>query len=285
MECEVLFLGFGPITHALATNFIAQGHKVIAVTDKAYYRGTGDEFSLESFQRMNWKDTLSSQINAEATYIGWRQLPQGQKSGKDMISWVKSVNLKTTKVHHLSSASVYSGNQEEFSEIDFNFRLGGKPMNPKQALESLTCEIAHEKNTKFVNYRISNVYGVGLNQGFINESINNLKNNNPIKVFRNLDLVRDYLFLDDLIVALLELRLLDHEDEILNISTGIGITISEVVDLLNDMGSKDLKLLEVEAPKDLKYKSVLSCKKLEEKIHWKPRQLDESLLNSMLKTS
>lgn len=279
MECEVLFLGFGPITHALATKFITQGHRIIVVTDKFTYSDAEKEFPVDSLITINWKDTLSHEINAEATYFGWRQPPEGQGLGKEIISWIKSANLKTGKLHHLSSASVYPGNQEEFSEIDYDFRLGRESLNPKQALEGLVCEIALEKELKFINYRISNVYGAGLDKGFINESIKSLRNNQPVKVYRHLDLVRDYLFMDDLISALLQLRSCEPLDEVLNISTGQGVSISEVINQLRDLGSIDIKLRQADAPEGLKLKSVLSCKKLEEIITWKPRLLNESLLN------
>jgi len=273
LECEVLFLGFGPITRALASKFIAQNHKVIVVTDKSLFNDPEDFFPIGNFQKMNWSDALTEQIDSESTFVGWRKPPQGD----EITSWVKSSNLKTRKLHHLSSASVYEGNKMKFSEIDFDFRKVGEPRNDKQALEKLVGDIGIEKKIKFVNYRISNVYGVGLNHGFINESLNNLKNNIPVKVFSNLDLVRDYLLLDDLISALLQLRLYEPLPEILNISTGEGTLISEVVNQLKDLGSEDLKLQEEDAPVGVKLKSVLSCKKLEEIINWKPKRLDEAL--------
>jgi UDP-glucose 4-epimerase len=65
----------------------------------------------------------------------------------------------------------------------------------------------------------------------------------------------------------------------LNISTGQGVSISEVINQLRDLGSIDIKLRQADAPEGLKLKSVLSCKKLEEIITWKPRRLNESLLN------
>ena len=275
MECEVLFLGFGPITYALASKLIEQNHKVIVVTNKSLLNGPEDHFPIDCFQKMKWSDALTEQIDAESTFIGWRKPPQGD----EIASWVKSLNLKTRKLHHLSSASVYEGSRVKFSELDFDFRKVREPMNDKQALEKLVGNIGIEKEIEFVNYRISNVYGVGLNHGFINESLNNLKNYIPVKVFRNLDLVRDYLFLDDLISALLQLRLHKSLDEIVNISTGQGVSISEVVKKLKDSGIIDLKILEVDAPEGVNLKSVLSCKKLEEIIHWNPKLLDEALKN------
>ena len=277
MECDVLFLGFGPITCALAKRLAASGSRVIVISESSTVRSFHSEFSKDSFQIMNWSDALNEQIYSHSTYIGWQQTPQNRSLGPKIIQWVKSNALRTEKIHHLSSASVYAGEKDLFLESDYNFRKSKDNLNLKQELEGLIIEISHEKQTKFVNYRISNVYGAGLIQGFINESIINLKNNQPIKIYGKLDLVRDYLVIDDLIIALFELRVNESLDESLNISTGYGVAISEIVDCLKALYNDQIRLIEVEPPKELQQRSVLSCQKLEETIFWKPKRLGESL--------
>ena len=141
----------------------------------------------------------------------------------------------------------------------------------------MVLEISSEKQTKFVNYRIANVYGSGLSYGFINESLNKIRDDLPIRIYNRLDLVRDYLLIDDLVAAMLDLRLLEYSDEILNISTGHGVSISEIVALFKSPGIKNIELLEVEVPMKTIFRSVLSCKKLEETISWKPQLLFKAL--------
>ena len=277
LECEVLFLGFGPITHAFAKHLISKGHKVAAVTERSVEREAKSELSSESFTILNWQSAIDQEIISESTYIGWRQSPQNHPLGKDLISWVKSVKLETRKIHHLSSASVYAGKKEFFSESDYDFRADKYDINSKQELERLVLDIGQEKHTRFVNYRISNVYGSGLNQSFINESINNIKNNQPIKKFKQVDLIRDYLFIDDLIKAFFELRLNNFTDEKLNLSSGHGMAISEIVSELQALNSNDLKFIEVEAPRGILSRSVVSCERLKGIIPWKPIRVRESL--------
>jgi len=279
LECEVLLLGFGPITHAFAKSLIAGGHKVIAVSQRPSTSSVGAEFPIDSFRTISWEDVLSQQVSSKSTYIGWRESPQSQRLGVELIDWVKSENLNTGKIHHLSSASVYAGNQESFSEIDFGLSINYEPLNSKQNLEKFIMDLCREKDSKFVNYRISNVYGSGLRQGFINESLNNLKNGEPIRIYKGLDLIRDYILIDDLISGLLELRLHESSDEILNISTGHGVAVSEIIAHLGDLGVNELKLLEMAAPENTILRSVLSCKKLEEIISWKPQGIEETLHN------
>ena len=277
LECDVLLLGFGPITHAFAKNLIGKGYKVVAVTERYVEREVKSELSSDSFVILNWQSAIDQEITSESTYIGWRQSPLSQPLGKDSIAWVKSSRMETGKLHHLSSSSVYTGDKDSFSELDHDFRTKKVEMNSKQELEHLVQEIGQEKHTRLVNYRISNVYGSGLNQGFINESIHNIKNNHPIKLFKQVDLVRDYLLIDDLIEGLIGLRLNDFTDEALNLSSGHGMAISEIISELQALNSNDLKFIEVEVPTGIQTRSVLSCERLEGIIPWKPMRVEESL--------
>ncbi len=282
LRCEVLFLGLGPITHALAMKLIAQGQNLIVITDNSRISISNAKLPLNTFQELSWREALKYRITAESTFIGWRAPPQVKSLGGEIISWVKSTNLHTGKMFHLSSASVYPGNKGKFSETDYHFRSNRVSMNPKQALENLVGDIGFEKGVKFVNYRISNVYGNGLTQGFINESINNMKFKNSITIFKDLNLVRDYIFIDDLIYAILQLWRHEELDNALNISTGRGVPVSKVVDKLIALSDKEMKVLKIDAPGSLKLKSVLSCKRLEQIIPWRPKNLDETLKNLVL---
>jgi nucleoside-diphosphate-sugar epimerase len=264
---------------------IAQGQSVVVITDNSRHSVANAKLPLNTFQEMSWRQALNCRITAESTFIGWRVPPQGRTLGDEIISWIKSTNFNTEKISHLSSASVYSGNREKFSETDYDSQNKGVFMNSKQALENLVCDISFEKGTKFVNYRISNVYGKGLTQGFINESIQNMNDKKPITVYKGLDLVRDFLLIDDLVYAILQLW--EHEESVstLNISTGRGVSISEIVSQLIAQGNKDLEIHNVEAPEGLKLNSVLSCKRLEQMIPWKPKNLDETIRNLVLSSS
>ena len=262
---------------------IAKGHNIIVITNQSKFSSSISEFPNDSFQTMSWADALNNQINSESTFIGWRQPPQSQALGVELINWVKSANMNTRKIHHLSSAAVYTGNREIFSELDYDIRKTKNIINSKQELEKLVLDICLEKQSQFVNYRISNVYGMGLSQGFINESINYLKRKEPIRIYKNLDLVRDYLLIDDLVGALFDLRSQESSVEVLNISTGLGVGISEVIAQLKVLKAEDLKIVEIEAPKETLPRSVLSCKRLDATISWTPQPLDKSL-ESLIKT-
>lgn len=256
---------------------IAEGHKIIVITNQSKFSSSISKFPNDSFRTMSWADALNNQINSESTFIGWRQSPQSQALGAELINWVKSANMDTRKIHHLSSAAVYTSNREIFSELDYDIRKPKNAMNSKQELEKLVLDISLEKRCQFVNYRITNVYGTGLSEGFINESINNLKRKEPIRIYKQLNLVRDYLLIDDLVGALFDLQSQESSFEVINISTGLGVEISEIITHLKVLKSGDLEIIEIEAPKKTVSRSVLSCKRLEATISWTPQPLDKSL--------
>jgi nucleoside-diphosphate-sugar epimerase len=277
LECDVLFLGFGPITHEFVKKLTSNGHKVIAVSDTSAPTDNKAVYPLELFQTISWSDALKQEIKSQSTYICWRQSPKNRILGPELLNWVKSANLKTKKIHHLSSASVYKGKQAIFSEGDFDFRNSGSNLNSKQELEKLVSDIHQLKQTAFINYRISNVYGTSLTRGFIPETLKNLKDNQPVRIYKKIDLVRDYLFIDDLVGALFDLRLNKGKDEVLNISTGHGVAISEVVKFIELSTVNELEIVEIDEPLGTLSRSVLSCKKLEETITWKPQPLNMTI--------
>lgn len=277
LECDVLFFGLGPISHAFVKKLTANGQKVIAVSDTTAATEDNGINSFDLFQTISWFEVLKLEIKSQSTYICWRHSPKNRTLGSELLLWVKSPNLKTHKIHHLSSGSVYRGDQSIFVETDYDYRNGDANFNSKRELEQLVSTISQLKGSKYVNYRISNVYGAGLTRGFIPESIKHLNDDQPIRIYSKLDLIRDYLFIDDLISALFNLRLHECQDEVLNISTGHGVAISEVINLLKRSIVKDLKVLDIEGPLGTLPRSVLSCKKLEETITWEPQPLDMTI--------
>ena len=63
----------------------------------------------------------------------------------------------------------------------------------------------------------------------------------------------------------------------MNLSTGYGIAISEIVSKLNELTSGRLNFLEVDPPMGVVLRSVLSCERLESIIPWRPRSFEESI--------
>jgi nucleoside-diphosphate-sugar epimerase len=152
-----------------------------------------------------------------------------------------------------------------------------QPINAKQLLEEYLRDLNHKKNAKLINYRLTNVYGDSLGSSFIDISLNRIRNNESIEVFAGPDLVRDYLYYEDLNYALNALHGMDLPEQDLNISTGIGVSTSKLIELFQQYSPISFKIKEKEMDTNLLATSILDCSKLEALIDWEPKSIEKCL--------
>ena len=125
--------------------------------------------------------------------------------------------------------------------------------------------------------RISNVYGIDISYGFIGSLFESIKSGSEIQVLQNLNITRDYIHVEDVIFAIKMLLEIDDYPECINISTGIGTTLSQLLDTFSTKGYNFEN--RVNLPHDVKVRkvSILDCKRLEGLIRWQPNSLNEVL--------
>jgi UDP-glucose 4-epimerase len=101
---------------------------------------------------------------------------------------------------------------------------------------------------RYLILRPSNPYGHGQNlygrQGLIAVSIGKILKNEPITIWGDGSLIRDYIHIDDLCECIYKLIVTDVKNEIINIGSGEGHSIKSIIDMLADI---------VEKPIDIKY--------------------------------
>jgi nucleoside-diphosphate-sugar epimerase len=277
LEYDTLFLGLGPIGTGFASELTKQDQKVCVISDIESYLLPSESNSDNKIDRWNWNTALQREIYADTSYVLWRSLPFDRTNGPEIKHWLESSQFLTSKINHLSSSSVYANLKEEIYSEDFEIDFSFQRLNSKQIIEKFLEELSTIKSIQSTNYRISNVYGGNLNSGFINESLLNLKNGEPIRVFKNFDIVRDYLAIQDLISALVELHAMNLSRGSINISTGFGESISGVLQIFANSLHYRPKVLEIEHSSIVQKKSVLSCDKLKTLIQWSPKSLGEVL--------
>lgn len=88
--------------------------------------------------------------------------------------------------------------------------------------------------------RIANPYGIlkeqGRTQGIIPIFLNRLYAGEPITLFG--DTIRDYIYIDDVISALVKLYDYQGNKKVFNIGTGVPVDLKDVVELLENMTKK-----------------------------------------------
>jgi nucleoside-diphosphate-sugar epimerase len=269
---DVLFIGLGPISHQLAKLFTQWGLRVAAIT-----RGI-ESFSTEAaYDTISWSDAVGHRIISETTYLSWRELPIMNPLGELLVSWITSESFRTRRIIHLSSASVYPPSTTPSVESDFLSEVFGSAGNPKQSLERFVTHLASENGVDFSNYRLSNVYGNPLNFGFIADSIENIISGEPLNVFSGADLVRDYIHIQDVVVAISALHGADFKHGAVNISSGRGVKTSQILCVLEDLVGGGLMVNEVEMAPRIPKVSVLDSKLLSSLISWNPVPIEEAI--------
>ena len=89
----------------------------------------------------------------------------------------------------------------------------------------------------YLIFRISNSYGPGqrayTDQGLISNAMAKMLNGSEINVFGDGQIVRDYIYIDDVVRAFLIGLEQDLRNKIYNIGTGIGYSINEVIESIS----------------------------------------------------
>jgi UDP-glucose 4-epimerase len=124
--------------------------------------------------------------------------------------------------------------------------------------------------------RISNPYGIPLPpdrlQSFIGVAIEKIRQGKPVRVFGNLDNVRDYVHLSDVQNAFHRALALRPGFEIFNIGSGAGTSVRGLLGLFGELLERPVEVEHVEqaGAAQLSSWSVLDVSKAERILGWKP---------------
>ena len=172
----------------------------------------------------------------------------------NVLSYLTKYNLNVEKIIYSSSSSVY-GNNNLCSEVD----------EPKPQSLQACLKLSNEKlierfcNKNLISYtitRIFNMYGGRDRFSIISKIEKCLQNKKTLNLINNGSGVRDYIYIGDVIKIYKEL-LTNHKNspKIINIGTGIGISVAEILSYLKNE-SINLKTLSIN--KD-EIKESISC--------------------------
>lgn len=129
--------------------------------------------------------------------------------------------------------------------------------------------------------RISNPFGSGQHswrvQGIVAVAIGCLLNKRALQIYGEGKTIRDYIYIDDVIDAILSIAS-SPGSSVVNISSGIGYSVLEIVEKIERLTSQVIKKEFIRArPGDVQI-NVLSNKKAFDLYGWKPRvSIDEGL--------
>ena len=131
-----------------------------------------------------------------------------------------------------SGGAIYGAEGAPFRETS-----PARPISAYGAAKLDLEQLLRSRRSGTVSLRVSNVYGPGQNsspgQGVINHWLRSVRAGTPIQVFGGLDTQRDYLYIDDLVAALVAVdEARDPLPEIINLGSGKPSSLAEVLEIV-----------------------------------------------------
>ena len=90
-------------------------------------------------------------------------------------------------------------------------------------------------------------------------------------------ITRDYIYSRDVIYGIENLEKIDFQESVLNLSTGVGTTIFQVLSVFDKLGYDLKDKVMQELPQDIKLNSILDCTKLQKLITWHPVSFNDGI--------
>lgn len=150
-------------------------------------------------------------------------------------------------VYFSSGGTIYGNRNDVFPFIEQD------PMAPisyygwsKQMMENSILFMHRTKGLNYLIIRPSNPYGHGQNlygkQGLVAVAIGKILKGEPIDVWGDGSAVRDYIYIDDLAKVFVQLIEKDVKNTTLNIGSGRGYSVNDVLAFLKIVTQKDFKI-------------------------------------------
>lgn len=189
------------------------------------------------------------------------------------------VQNKVKKVIFLSSGGVVYG-------IPLKIPIKeNHPTNPicsygitKLMVEKYFYQYAHNYGLNYIILRASNPFGEYQNplgkQGAVSVFLGNLAKSKPIRIWGDGSVVRDYLYIEDLVDAML--RSMDYSpaagsERILNVGSGKGMSLKDIIDLITKV-TKLNPIVQYAEPRTLDVnKNILDISLIRNKLGWFPK--------------
>jgi nucleoside-diphosphate-sugar epimerase len=267
---NVLIFGAGEISNLLIKELTFRHNKVLCVSNNRF--GQINNLSYDNLEIISYEEIQNQKLEVDTAIFAWKDSTRLISDNHAILNWIESGNFHANKSFHLSSSSVYKD-----SNAPQNENSKALENNRKLELEKFLTDIALKKESIHINLRISNVYGIDVSYGFIGALFDSIKHGSEVSVFQNLSITRDYVHVHDVIYAIRMLLEVDTDLECINISTGIGTTISQVLDIFASKGYNFEKRMEIATDVLVKQVSILDCTNLSKLIDWQPRSLTEVL--------
>ena len=214
------------------------------------FRGTLQDIDfVQSIIEANHIDTI---VHLVATIIPGSTFEDYKREYQQVIfptiELMQYCAQKDIKFVYFSSGGTVYGNRTDmtpFKETDSMAPISYYGWS-KQMMENSILYVHRTAGLKYLIVRPSNPYGHGQNihakQGLIAVALGKILAGDPIVVWGDGSNVRDYIYIDDLCKVLCQLLEKDVCNTTLNIGSGVGASINDIIQVLRDVVSEEVQV-------------------------------------------
>lgn len=179
------------------------------------------------------------------------------------------VKKRVKRVIFASTSAIYGDHPEIDAPIQEDTKL--QPISPyaigKLAIEQYFRFFKKKYGLDHLILRVSNPYGARQNilggQGVIPTFLNCVRNNEPVTIYGDGSMVRDYIFVKDLAKVIAHIFDKETKHSVYNVGSGKGHSVLQIVAAIEKVVGKTLEQQHVEAPASFVKKIILDTTRLE----------------------
>jgi UDP-glucose 4-epimerase len=144
----------------------------------------------------------------------------------------------------------------------------------KLTIEHYLRYFKHAHGLDYLVYRIANPYGPGQSihgkQGVIPIFISHVLANEPVTVYGDGEMVRDYIYIDDLISMITASYDQDCQHQVYNLGSGRGTSVNELIRAIEACSGQPIERKTLDTPPTFVAKSVLDTSRYTDEFHVTP---------------
>lgn len=191
--------------------------------------------------------------------------------------------LKLCSMKNVKKVIFASTGGAVYGEVNSDRSIGEdicpKPISPyaisKLSVENYLRYFNQKYGLKYNILRISNPYGPRQNtlsgQGVISIFLEKIKINEPITVFGDGSMIRDYIYISDLVDMISSIFEKDSNETLYNVGSGTGYSINQIIESIESVTGIKAQIMHKDAPSTFISKVVLDTDKFTTEFGIKPK--------------
>lgn len=145
----------------------------------------------------------------------------------------------------------------------------------KMAFERYLHFFYQNKGLDYNIFRIANAYGtrqnLTKNQGVIGIWLQKIKENQPIEIWGDGSVVRDYIYVTDVAQIIAKGIAYQGKDKVFNVGSGLGYSLNEILEVCQKVSQKTPSVTYLDGRSFDVPVNILSIQKAQEQLDWQPQ--------------